>query len=235
MILLKNKKITLKCYPQFPQISNLFPIDHARKFIPKWWKNLDVEANDSCLGKIPTIKSCYGFTDLYSRGFIIPLWRDCVVFYDKNGIENIQIPTEENINQYFTYHANSQFNGYLPQWHHLKFITPWLLETKDLIPFLMTEVGWSRENPLEYFIPQGTLEFKYQHAAHLNVFFPPTNSKKKVEFFAETPLIHLIPLTEHEVEIEICDYNPKKFQELLPHAWTFKNLYKKTRNLLEKK
>lgn len=49
----------------------------AKYFIPKWWKDIP--------GVMPnTIKSCPSFPDYFSQGFVVPMWMNSKLSYDKD-------------------------------------------------------------------------------------------------------------------------------------------------------
>ncbi len=235
MIFFKKKKVKVKCYPQFDQVGEIFPVELARKYIPDWWKNLPSQVNIGLAKEITTIKSCPGFTELYKTGITFPLWRDCVIKYDRHSIVEIEIPTNENPNNYFVSHNVDQMGKVFDPWIHLKILSPWYLETEEPIPFLMTDMTYNRKTLSGYQIPPGVLEFKYQHATHINMFLEPTDTFRELSLNAGTPLIHLIPLADVEIELEICKYNADKLKSMQPWHWTFNNLYTKTRNIIEKR
>lgn len=230
----KRKTVTVRCYPQFTHIQNLFPIVHTRKMIPDWWKNLPSVIRDNSGKDITTIKSCPGFSELYKRGISLPMWRDTVIKYDKNRILDIELTTFEDISQWFVLHPPEQMGSVFNPWLHLKIISPWFLETDEPVPFLMIDMAWNRKTLGDYSIPPGMLEFKYQHATHINMFLEPTEEYKEIKFQAGTPLIQLIPLTDVDLELEICDPDDNKIRSMRPYSWTAHNVYAKTRNILEK-
>lgn len=236
MFFKRRKKLKIRCYPQFDHAAKIFPIEKTRSFIPDWWKNLSATFYDpkSSLN-ISTIKACPGFVDLYKKGITIPLWRDSVIKYDSERIVDVVIPTDEPVENLFVLHSVEQWQGLLPGHLHFKIVSPWMLETDEPVQFLMMDMTWNRKDSQEYLIPPGIVEFKYQHATHINVFLPPTKGFRELKLEAGTPMVQLIPLTDREIELEIMPADSNKFKNLLPYAWTFNNVYAKTKNILEKR
>jgi len=230
----KRKSVQVRCYPTFSQIRDLFPITHTKKFIPDWWKTLPSTIADTSGKETTTLKSCPGFIELYKRGISLPMWRDTVVKYDQNRILDVEVSTGEDINQWFVLHPPEQMGNAFSPCLHLKVISPWFLETAEPVPFLMIDMMWNRKTLQDYSIPPGVLEFKYQHGTHVNMFFEPTTEYKEVKFQAGTPLIQLIPLTDIDIELVICEYDEAKLRSMKPYSWTANNVYAKTRNILEK-
>jgi hypothetical protein len=66
----------------------------AIKFLPEWWKKTKhiPQRFSYPLGKSPevfagNVKSCPSFPDFFSQGFIIPMWTDTILRYNKKTTE----------------------------------------------------------------------------------------------------------------------------------------------------
>jgi hypothetical protein len=53
----------------------------TKNFIPSWWKNVPVVDPNT---EAATIRSCPSFPDYFSQGYIVPMWADTVIKYDKS-------------------------------------------------------------------------------------------------------------------------------------------------------
>jgi hypothetical protein len=68
----------------------------AKHFIPEWFKNVPIEMTE--LGvTFKTVKACPSFPDYFSQGYIIPMWTDAILNYNKENNEWAwQTPTVES-------------------------------------------------------------------------------------------------------------------------------------------
>jgi hypothetical protein len=73
----------------------------AKHFIPKWFKDIP---NNNFL----TVKICPSFPDYFSQGYIVPMWCDVKLNYNKN---NWNMTTTNN-KFFWSVHENHQFLDY---------------------------------------------------------------------------------------------------------------------------
>lgn len=76
---MKQSKIEfISTVPGLASIQECRPVP-ANKMTPSWWKNLPLKK-----GKDHTnVKACPSFPDYFSSGYIIPMWVDSTISYDK--------------------------------------------------------------------------------------------------------------------------------------------------------
>lgn len=201
---IKNKEVTLDCFTTDYDTSQLFPISPAKKFLPKWWKDLDknpVRPNDF-VDYIPSanMRGCGGFTEYFKRGFIIPLWSDLIIKTDLQQYTYQFSDEKTNIE----YHPSETYNGAFSNYHHLKIASPWLLKCKEDIHFLFSSPFWNigtlgdiNDN---FHIVPGVVPFKYVNSTNINMFV----TKKENRYFlqAGTPLVYLYPNTDKKIKIK---------------------------------
>jgi hypothetical protein len=104
----------------------------AKYFIPEWFKNIPPSNNT-------TVRHCPSFPDYFSQGFVIPMWMDSKLNYDKStGVWNSQA---SKVLANWTSHPDSQF---------LDFKTPSFLGSEANFVFkaecpwrIITPPGWS--------------------------------------------------------------------------------------------
>jgi hypothetical protein len=74
-------------------------------------------------------------------------------------------------------------------------------------------------------MPPAILNFKHQHYLHVNIFLP----SKPQSYFVKvgTPLVHLIPMTENEVEFKSHHIDSNEYQTMSKtnRCLTFSNGY----------
>lgn len=100
-------KIEFICdIPGLSQIEEIVP-RQSKNYTPDWWKNIPAKEN------IPTIKMCPSFPDFFSSGYVVPMWQDVKLKYNK---EDDQYYWEEAIPNTFLpvrIHQNKQFMSYV--------------------------------------------------------------------------------------------------------------------------
>jgi hypothetical protein len=227
----KSKKLELRCYSLEPQLPDFFPIELSKKVIPEWYKNLPPYSGPQ---RMPTTKMCPGLQHLFNVGITIPLWFDYTITRMENGtITNIDVP--RTIKSYESHHTG-QWEGAFPGWHHLKLLSPWFIEADRPVPFMAIAPTWHQQNPGEYVLAPGMMEFRYQHATHAQLFLPPvTNSQASViKLEAGTPMIHFIPTEDVDIELKFCEMDDKAYKRIVEkYTWTRENLYRRSRKILE--
>ncbi len=233
MIFFRKSTIVLDCFTTVNAISELFPITLLRDQLPTWWKSIPKEAP---IGDFPvqmsTIKRCSGFKDLFKNGLCIPSWSEIELFQDPtHGFSH----TAPNRVADGMQHRESQMHGAYTDYQHYKLISPWLLKEKSGISFIMTQASWHNMNPCEYHIPVGSLEFKYQHATHINLVAKKQPVLKQFNISAGQPLVYLLPQTERNVKINVETIDDREFNKLKTYHHSFHNSYELTKKILKEK
>jgi hypothetical protein len=222
----KKNKNTLTFNNRRQQLIDLLPPTQGMKNVPLWWKNKP--------GITPHITSCPGITELYKRAITIPLWVDYEIEYDENFL-NITVPgvDQHNLYQYVVGHHPDQYNNAFSDCYHIKLINPWLIEATELTTFLMIDATWNRDTLDDYTITPGMLEFKYQHACHINIFLHKSKSVKKIKFNAGSKFVQLIPLDKRDFKIVYKKIDSEKFLDLMPLVLSEEHNYQKIRKMAE--
>ena len=210
----KKQKITIDAFTNVTGVHEYFPIQKANKFIPEWWKqipkSLDLPNSVGINVKTPTMKTCSGFIDLYTTGFVIPLWADLIIETKSSGEYAFQFSNPEST---LNSHMSSQFGNQLQNQIHLKIISPWYLKEKSGVKFLLMQPTWNHlvEQP-NIIIPPGTVDFKNQVVSNINMFVPAKDAR--YEFKNNTPMMHIIPITNKDIEIKHHLVDDKEFNKL---------------------
>ena len=159
---------------------------------------MEVEEDHNIIIETSTIKRCIGFLDLYKNSFTLPLWSDVCVNVTEHGLAWKFADGESLI----TIHNPIQYGNNFSDLRHIKIMCPWILHEKTGCNFVYMQSTWSMlDSKLKNLIMlPAVTNFKHQHVLHVNTFLP----SKTESYFAKlgTPLVHLIPMTDNEVEFK---------------------------------
>jgi hypothetical protein len=210
LFFLKKSKIVIDCFTDNPAVLEQYPIKNAANFIPEKWKKLPKETIVKTPIEIPssTIKRCIAFIDLYRSGFMLPLWSDLIIDLT---VEDIAGWRFANSTFSITNHTNDSMWDDLYKNHtHAKLLSPWFFKEKSGVKFSWNKPTWNifKEN-LE--IVPGVVNFKNQNGTHINLF---VKDYTRLELKAGTPLVHLIPLSDKQVEIKNHLISGEEFRKL---------------------
>ena len=238
-----SKDVIVDCYTARADVYNFSPIKKASVYLPDWWKTLPKTFPNPInpLLTSSTMKHCVGFTDLFAKGFMIPLWSDVVV-----QIGGQQDQHEHNYNYQFAdfeskidHHAERDMNGFysFTDYQHLKFISPWRLTCNEEIEFLLLDPTWCNDAPDEMFVPPGVVNFKYQCGTNVNMFFRRRADTTAYTLKHNMPLAHFIPLTERKIKLKLHLVSEQELQRVsnINKAVTFINKYKNNKSILKER
>lgn len=213
MFFFKKSKITLDVFTYDQTILETSPILPAIRFYPQWMKDLPGEVPLEVFNPaskevhtVPklTIKACSAVQDYFKTGFIIPLWTDVSVIVNPDGRYSYS-----SADSPFSIDRNWPMGGVggFGEYANMRFTVPWHAEEKSGVKFLLRYPAWSSNTNkilINKFVDAcGIIDFKDQHSLHLNTFFELPY--EKIEFILKlgTPIGHIIPLTEKEVELKL--------------------------------
>lgn len=109
----------------------------AKHFIPQWFKDTPIVVDKNPFSPMGSVKACPSFPDFFSQGYIIPMWSESVLHYNKqegswvwkSNLTNWEV----HPNSQFIDHVDPYFNG--EQGHFVfKADCPWRV---------ITPPGWS--------------------------------------------------------------------------------------------
>lgn len=234
----KRKKIVVDCFTYDQKTFTYFPIEHMYKFFPDWWKNTNpyyTSKDDIVECELPTIKKCNGIIDLYKTGFTLPLWSDLKIETTSDGTYAYRFVTGSSE---IVEHPKSQYPTIYDRYIHMKINSPWLFGEKSGIKFIINSPKWNHlNNDLNFIdILPGCMDFKYQPATNINIFLPKADNKFLLPH--NTPLFHIIPLTENDIEIKnhlISKTEWEDKQELMGAHVSFNNIKNNRIKLLKSK
>jgi len=194
-----------------------YQIKRGIKATPDWWKDLPATISQYREGSkyfFPTAKKCPGFVDLYLKSWVVPMWSDLTICSSDDGNFRYAFPHHIRHSD-VTFHPEFQFHGAFSGFSHIKFMCPWLLidTHKTNTKFMFTPTTWTLTDDAPYLrMLPGVVEFVYNTGIHINCLMPKVNA----EYFlkAGTPMVHLTPLTDKEVEFKHHCTTPADYEHL---------------------
>lgn len=200
MFFIRKKVLHLDCFTYSSQIADTYPIANAMRYAPNWWRSLEPNykkvKNDFITITQPTMKMCYGFTELYKSGFIMPLWSDIQITL-KDGMMNYHSAMSKVV---LTIHDSRDRGNNFDDYVHIKLISPWYFEEKTGVKFIVNPCTWSHmELEPDLNLVPGMLRFDTQICTNINFFL--NKKDKDVMLLAGLPLLHFIPITDKEVKL----------------------------------
>jgi len=211
MFFLPKKKIVLHFYTNSPVYSEYAPPEKANNFFPEWWKNLpktyqegDIEAS--------TMKGCVGFTDLYSKGFILPMWSSVKISVGEIGNPAWHYQYKDKSSNAGV-HSPTQRGSYLPesQYQHLKLVAPWMVHCDEDVEFMFVEPTYNMEELNSFKVLPGVVNFKYQSSINVNLMIPRKSEPHEIEIPFLQPMVHIVPVSNREVDVKVL-YDEEKYK-----------------------
>jgi hypothetical protein len=230
-----QKPVVLDCYTNSAGLFNYAKIKKASAYIPQWWKDLPL-TNNHRGHPTPTMKGCVGFVELYKQGFILPLWSDLHLELGPIGTKDYYYKFSDGRSS-ITVHSQEQRGEMCDEYayQHLKFENPWAIRCEEDINFLMTGVEYNQDRPEKMRVLPGIVNFKYQHGANINVIWAREAESKTHLLEFNSPLAHLIPLTERKVELRLHLVSNEIYTSMreISLSTTFLKKYKINKNVVK--
>lgn len=183
------------------------------KTLPDWWKRLPNSKPASVVSEEifnTTMRSCYGFVELYKRGAVIENWTELRLAVDPvNGYEALVTNGLQPVT-----HPEEQYTGAFKNYYHTKLISPWFLKEKSGVDFMFLGAEWALEDIAWKILP-GLMNFQHVGGTNVNVLLP----KQRQDIFLDVgaPLIHLIPLRDDlRVKFKCHLISEEEFRRLFP-------------------
>lgn len=212
-----NDTITIHCYTFDKTIYELYKPAIASNFIPNQWKELpktykkkvfEYNPISNMTIDVPTARVCDGIINMMSRGIIIPSWSDIkiecssgqVLCHSPCGLGIVESHSREQV-----------WDDLYPGYSQVKLISPWLFKTQEDIKFVWTRCDWhNTEQYKNAEIMSGVLDFKYQHASHVQMFVDG-----ELNISAGDPLVQMFPLTEKKIKLKYHLIENQDYQNIL--------------------
>ena len=211
------------------QKRDLFSPQEVIKLLPNWFKTINKSQDN------PTLTTCPGFVDLFKKSINIPLWSDISITYKGDQITNIQMPGVEQVTgDMMQVHGTEQWGEGFKNSLHVKIMSPWRVTSNTDTPFLMHDACWHKESINDYNVLPGVIEFKYQHASHINIMLPRSSKEKTLNLKAGTIIAHLTPLVDTTLNIQSKLVTHEEWLGLTNYISSFKTPYAMAKRIGEK-
>jgi hypothetical protein len=189
----RKKQVVVDCFTAHLNAYTFAPITRTVKTMPEWFKKLPNPGfgNPNIYPKSNNnLRRCYGFIELYKRGFTIEHWSDLHIEVNKHGYQ----VSGSDIKQPAT-HPHSLYEGAFKNCHHMKLDSPWAIREKSGIHWAWIGAEWALDNfPIK--VLPGVLEFKINHSANINLMVPIQNDPYNMYIEVGQPLVQVIPLND---------------------------------------
>lgn len=185
--------MVVDCFTAHLNAYTFAPIVRTTKTIPNWFKKLPNPGfgNANIYPKSNNnMRRCYGFIELYKRGFVIEHWSDLHIDVNRHQTHVSGSDTKDPVT-----HARSVYAGAFENWHHLKLDSPWAIREKSGVHFAWMGADWAMDHFQMKMLP-GVLEFKINHSANINLMLPIKDDPYNVYIEIGQPLIQAIPLRD---------------------------------------
>lgn len=232
MIIFKRKAIQLDCFTAMPNTYKFTPIELSNNFLPAWWKKLPKTAQNWAVMDAPTMKSCAGLVDLYTKGVMLPMWSDLDILLRPDSGYDWKFADGQSIVEP---HPMFQTGSFLSDigYVHMKIFAPWRFTCKEDIDWHFAQPVWNHEAAKDYCVPSGVLNFKYQHHVNINVLLRGTLNNIHIPH--GHPMAHIIPLSERPVKVHNHLVSEEELRKHNFQSTTFKGSYYKQKKVIKEK
>jgi hypothetical protein len=181
----------------------------AKYFIPKWFKDIPT-------GISATVKQCPSFPDYFSQGYILPMWTDSILKYDKDSQNWAWTTPSRDI--LWSNHSDAQFIDYVDS--SLNGIGGKFVFKTDCPWKIITPPGWSvLQLPLfyhfnkEWSVLPGIIDTDIHHDINQQVLYH--SDKPSIEIKKGDPLVLYVPFKrDNTLELSIRE-KTEKDQEVI--------------------
>jgi len=166
------------------------------KSIPDWWKNqptpqINFHKEEINFG---TVKNCPSFPDYFSQGYVIRMWVDTVIDFNKSTGEWFWKTAHKDFKVEF--HDSAQFVNFAapivnnnPGYAVFKLISPWSIITPDGYSVLQLPMFYNFNE--DFTILPGVIASDVEHSLNLQILIHSNKSQIVIE--RGTPLAQYIP------------------------------------------
>ena len=185
----------------------------AKSFIPPWFKSIPGSVTTGN-GIVNTARNCPALPDYFSQGYVLPMWMDSELFYNKedNTFGAESSPSFDK----WSFHPNSQLLDHVDASNLgnksdfiFKAVSPW---------YAITEPGWSvLQLPIFYnfnknwTILPGIIDTDIHHELNQQVLFHSSNDKVVIN--AGEAFALYIPFKRQKSKYEVRDANEKDLKK----------------------
>jgi hypothetical protein len=214
MFFFKKKSIEIVAFvnEHFTFVNTYSPITLAKNKIPEWWKSTERSKYDfSIMHNFNTVKSCPAVINSLQTGFILPLWCDIALKYDRNHYEYHSSDRMTNLGT----HLPKQSPGLYDDYWHFKVNSPWLIKTP--VKLLYLAPMYHQPQPIPFVTPSGIIP-PVGGLCPTNIFLfakKPEQEEKEEQVMIKqlTPILQILPLTEDSYTLRTEVLNMSEFHK----------------------
>ena len=200
----KSKSVELTAMSWRHDVINWSPIIRSSEHTPKWFRDLPSDYPVDELHSASTMRFCIGVTDLFGKGFIVPMWSDFNIIIGEIGTNYYRFQYADDLSK--AHEHNPLQRGSFANEHeyqHMKLLTPWRMQCNADIDFLVMPVPWHMDNPSNHIVLPGILNFSEVSACNINLLFKRNTVPTQYSLKMREPLCQLIPLTDKKIALKI--------------------------------
>ena len=208
----------------------LFFIRKASRMMPQWWS--DLPRYRDLHPMIHNMRGCTGLLDYYRHSYVLLSWCDIFVdrtlqstkTYDKEPVADFKIEIITAVGEPVVHHLPHQYGGFIKQneWHHVKIPSPWYIEHQQPLKWVWSQPSWSlNEFMSDIIILPGIMDFSQQPETNINMLIRKAPGSFVIP--ANTPLVHMIPMTDRDIDLQCHGPNPRLDVLTQRGPFTFRN------------
>ena len=223
----KKKQIVVDCFTTNLSAYRFAPIVKSVKTVPSWWKDLPNPGfgNARIYPKSNNnMRRCYGFIELFRRGFTIEHWCDMHIEVNQHQWQAGSSDTDGPVN-----HPSDLYKGAFENFHHMKLESPWAIRENTGQHFAWLGAEWLLDKHQFRVLP-GVLEFNINRSANVNLMLPKPRDPYSIYIELGQPLVQVIPLNDDitlDVRNHLVDDNEIKKQRAISPSFKGFNALKK--------
>lgn len=205
-----NDNKTIEFWTIIDGVERFAPVQPAKNFIPKWFKQCPSKFTDDIAVK-GTVKSCPAMHDWFNLGFVIPMWCDSILSCNRHEVEaQGGSPDDWEWNwkvsgSAYTWavHGNQQFLDYAPSWvnqttsHMFKAECPWRCKTPKGYSLIQFPMFW--EFNRDWTVIPGIIDTDIHHELNQQVMI----HKEQVTIKRGVPLAMYVPIKRETLNYDV--------------------------------
>jgi hypothetical protein len=200
----KPKPLNLHFFTTREVVFNHARPKKAAAFAPEWFKRLPPPSfsdhPDAPLTTQKTLRTCAGFTSLYSSGFILPMWCDLHIEVRPDGY---RYQFADGVSKIMSHSQNQIAGSPFPNTHfHLKVENPWFVTADKKANLVFTAPVWNNFGYDDIVVIPGACSVhSITIDANINLFVKRKETKTVHTILFGQPLAHVIPMTERPLKL----------------------------------
>lgn len=228
-----KRKIVLDCFTDQEYLLRTAPIEHANKLFPEWWKILpNTRQLSGVLGDVSTMKKCVGFKSYYTQAVALPLWSDLIVQVNRD--RTYQWQYSDMSSEIEVHDTTVQSTGFLPDYGHIKLVSPWYCGTKDSIDWVWTHPAYNFKDSNDIVSLPAVVNYQIPNGTSINLMVN-LREPKQILIPQGQPMVLMLPMSDRKVEIKRHLVSPQEMRRMqnLHTVISFTDKYQKMKSRVE--